>query len=80
MENRKTWVEMRSEFPDEWLLITDIERDEYGNFKSGVVVRHSHDQEPVYRKPLLDKPTAFRYTGESSFSGLRCHVQIANSV
>lgn len=58
---------MRSEFPDEWLMITDVEKDEYGILKSGIVVRHSHDQECVCRKPSLDKPTAFRYTGESSF-------------
>jgi hypothetical protein len=80
MDERKTWDEMKLEFPDEWLLITDIERDAMGNFNSGVVVRHSPDREDVYRKPSLDKPTAFRYTGESTFSGLRSHVQVAHPV
>jgi hypothetical protein len=80
MNDRKTWDEMRAEYPDQWLLITDIEKDEWGNLKSGVVVRHSANREEVYKKPSLDKPTAFRYTGESNFSGLRCHVQVADSV
>ncbi len=80
MNDRKTWGEMRSEFPDEWLLMTDIEKDEWGNLKSGVVVRHSVDREEVYKKPSLDKPTAFRYTGESSFSGLRSHVHFSHTV
>jgi hypothetical protein len=80
MNERKTWDEMRSEFPEEWLLITDIEKDEYGNFESGIVIQHSTDQDAIYQFPLLDKPTATFYTGESSFSGLRSHVQIPNSI
>lgn len=31
MNARKTWDEMRSEYHDERLLITDIEKDEWGN-------------------------------------------------
>ena len=80
MNKRKTWPEMINEFPDEWLLISEIERDELGIFKSGIVERHSKDKEEVYRLPSLDKPTAFRFTGESTFSGLRSHAQISNSI
>lgn len=78
MNIRKTWPEMIHEFPDEWLLISDIERDKFGNLKSGIVERHSKEKEEVYRLPSLDKPTAFRFTGESTFSGLRSHVQISH--
>ncbi len=72
---RKSWDEMERDYPDEWLLISEMERDELGRLKSGVVERHSKEKEEVYRQPSLDKPTAFRYTGVSTFSGLRSHAQ-----
>ena len=75
MDTRKSWDEMERDYPGEWLLISEIERDELGRLKSGVVERHSKDKKEVYRRPSLDKPTAFRYTGASTFSGLRSHVQ-----
>ncbi len=71
----KTWDEMERDYPDEWLLISEIERDNLGRLKSGVVERHSKMKEKVYRQPALNKPTAFRYTGVSTFSGFRNHVQ-----
>ncbi len=77
---RKTWEEMKREYPDEWLMISEIERDEFGTLKSGVVERHSRDKEEVFRQPSLDKSTAFRFTGESTFSGLRSHAQTFNPV
>ncbi len=80
MNIRKSWEEMEKDYPDEWLLISDIERDDIGRLKSGVVARHSKDKEFVYRQPALDKPTAFRYTGVSTFSGLRSHAQINGSI
>jgi hypothetical protein len=80
MSKRKTWPEMIHKFPDEWLLINEIQRDEFGNFKSSIVKRHSKDKEEVYRLPSLDKPTAFRFTGESSYSGLRSHAQISHFI
>lgn len=79
MNDRKTWDEMRNAFPNEWLLITDIEKDRYGNFESGIIIQHSPDQDEIYKVPLLDKPTAIFYTGESSFSGLRSHVHFSHS-
>jgi hypothetical protein len=61
-------------------MISDYEWDEKGNLKAGIVERHSADKEDVYRKPSLDKPTAFRYTGESTFSGLRSHVHPVETI
>ncbi len=75
MATRKTWYEMERDYPDEWLLISEMERDDLGRFKSGVVERHLKVKEKVYCKPALNKPTEFRYTGESTFSGFRSHVQ-----
>lgn len=77
---KQTWNEMKLQYPDEWLLITDLEQDQYGNTEAGVVIRHSNDEDEIYKEPLPDKPTAMFYTGESTFSGLRSHVEIADPV
>ncbi|MFA4874314.1 MAG: hypothetical protein WC956_05195 [bacterium] len=75
MGQRMTWEEMKKAYPDEWLLITDYERDRYGNVSVGVVERHSSDKDEVYRLPALKKDAAFEYTGESSFRGFRDHAE-----
>lgn len=78
MGQRMTWEEMKSAYPDEWLLITDYELDEYGEVKNGVVERHAQDMDEVAKGPALRKNTAFRYTGESTFRGFRDHVMRNN--
>lgn len=75
MGQRMTWDEMKKAYPDEWLLITEYESDESGHLVSGIVERHSRDMDEVAKLPALHRPTAFRYTGESTFMGLRSHVQ-----
>jgi len=69
-----TWEEMKSEYPDEWLLIVDFDLDETGHLKRGVVKRHSKIKKEVYSPGIINKSAAFRYTGESTFSGLRSYV------
>lgn len=71
MGKKMTWEDMKKIYPDEWLLIVDFESDDSGHIVSGIVERHSKDKDDVYRLPALNKPTAFRYTGESDFAGLR---------
>lgn len=75
MGTKMTWEEMKKTFPDEWLLVTDSERDKLGNIVSGVVERHSAEKDEVYRLPLVQKNAAFEYTGESTFRGFRSHVE-----
>ena len=75
MAQKMTWDEMKRAYPDEWLLITDYERDQYGNVSVGVVERHSADKDEVYRLPALKKDCAFEYTGESTFRGFRSHAE-----
>ena len=75
MNKKMTWHEMKTNFPDEWLLITDFDLDQSGHLVAGVVERHSREKDEVYRLPALKKPTAFRYTGESTFSGLKDHAR-----
>ena len=78
MERNISWAEMKSMYPDEWLLITDFKTDDSGHLLNGVVERHSKKKDEVYRLPSLEKPTAFRFSGESTFSGLRSHATIHN--
>jgi hypothetical protein len=75
-EKTLMWNEMKSIYSDEWLLITDFVLDQSGHLISGVVARHSVDKDDVYRLPALDKPSAFKYTGESTFpGGWRAHAE-----
>ena len=74
MDEKISWEEMKNEYPDEWLLIVDYELDNSGHIVSGIVERHSRNKKDVYQLPSLDKSAAFRYTGESTFSGFRSHA------
>lgn len=74
MGQRMNWEEMKSHYPDEWLLVTDFELDEFGEVIQGVVERHSQEMNDIANPPLIDRNTAFCYTGESTFAGLRSHA------
>lgn len=74
MPNKMTWEEMKKAYSEEWLLIVDFELDKMGNIKSGIVLRHSKSKDEVYVPLQEKKDTAFRYTGESTFMGLRSHA------
>ena len=69
-----TWAEMQHRYPDQWLLITDYEVDSAGQLLSGVVEHHSADMHQIAQAPSDRKRIAFRFTGESSFMGLRSHA------
>jgi hypothetical protein len=71
---RLTWDEMKQRYPNQWLVIVDFETDELGHLLSGVVERHSPDMREAARPPALGRSTAFQYTGESTFRGLRRHA------
>jgi hypothetical protein len=75
MKNKLSWQEMIKHYPDEWLLIVDFDLDNSGRITNGQVERHSKDKNDVYRLPALKRPSAFRYTGKSTFSGLRSHAK-----
>ncbi len=75
METRMTWEEMKEAYPDEWLLVVDVERDQWGHMISGIVMRHSQDDQEVFRLRALNKSCSFKYTGECQFpGGLRAHA------
>ncbi|OGQ05698.1 MAG: hypothetical protein A3F82_05030 [Deltaproteobacteria bacterium RIFCSPLOWO2_12_FULL_44_12] len=75
MKQKMTWEEMKKAYPDEWLLITDYKLDQFGRVASGVVERHSKDDQEVFQPPAPNKSCAFEYTGEYQFpGGLRAHA------
>jgi hypothetical protein len=73
--NKITWEEMKKTYPDEWLMITDYERDQYGNIRVGIVERHSPSKDDVYALPSINKDVAFEYSGQSTFRGFRDHAE-----
>ena len=76
MEQKKmTWEQMKQAYPNEWLLIIDYELDTVGGIEKGVVLRHSKSKDEVYAPLSKSRDTAFRYTGESTFAGLRSHAE-----
>ena len=80
MSNKISWEKMKNNYPDEWLLIVDYETDNSGHIISGVIERHSRNKDEVYQLPFPKKSAAFRYTGESNFSGLRSHANNQNII
>ncbi len=68
---KMTWKEMQRTYPNEWLMIVDYETDSSGRLVSGVIERHSKSKNIVYSPPAPPKSIALRYTGESTFCGLR---------
>lgn len=74
MVEKITWEEMKEKFPDEWLLIIDYELDKSGHLKKGIVRLHSKIKREIYETPINTDLIAFRYTGESTFTGLRSHA------
>lgn len=76
MEQKMTWEAMKKAYPDEWLLIVEGEHDASGHLISGIVERHSKDDQEVFRLPALDRDCTFKYTGECQFpGGWRAHAE-----
>ena len=71
---RLSWQEMKKRYPDRWLLIVDYETDGADRLVSGFVAYHSTDMHQVAQAPTQSDRIAFRYTGESTFRGLRSYA------
>ncbi len=73
-ETKQTWDEMTKQFPDKWILVEDFEIDEFGRILTGTVTRHGETMGSIALPPTNGTPSAFLYTGESTFMGLRSHA------
>ena len=57
--------EMRSRYPDEWLLVRDCEFDEHMQLGRGVVVAHHPQRRIIHRQQLtMDGALGVVYSGE----------------
>ncbi len=48
MADRLRWEEIVARYPDEWVVLEDLEEDEYINVLSAVVVAHSPDHDEAW--------------------------------
>lgn len=64
MDSKLSWDEIRRQYPDEWVVVTDY-RIEGIDLLDGVVVDHGKNKEEVYGR-LREAPnrSAVWYTGE----------------
>lgn len=61
-----TTAEIYAQFPSEWVLLDNPQKDEKLEVLGGTVLWHSKDRDEVYRKALELPPprhVAFLYTG-----------------
>jgi hypothetical protein len=62
-----TRAEIEARFPGEWVLLDDLDTDQYLHVQGGKVVYHGKDRDDVYRQveTLLPPPRRFTvlYTG-----------------
>lgn len=66
MKNALTIDEIDRQFPDEWVLIGDPEKDESGRVVRGQVLCHSSDRDIVYDEAVQTPYTriATHFTGK----------------
>ena len=70
MEEHLSWEQICKKYPEEWVVLTEIDADEFTNevFR-GVVVDHGKNREGVFTriaKPLAGKPHSVLFTGHST--------------
>jgi hypothetical protein len=76
MSNVLSIEEIKSEFPDEWVLIGDPQTTPAPVLLGGSVLWHSPDRDEVYQKAIELRPThgptsvAFFYTGKVPQEGI----------
>lgn len=65
MAEKMTWEEIQKKYPSQWVSLANVEKDERGVLKSGIVVATGPDLKTVTRKLKRQKITSdlFEYTG-----------------
>ena len=66
MEKKMTWAEIRKQYPDQWVSLSDIDLEENGEVKAGIVVAAGVDLKRVTEESKGKKYSShkFEYTGE----------------
>ena len=65
---RLTADEVKARYPDEWVLLGDLDADRWGNLVAGTLLYHSRDKADVHREVRAHQPGHFAiyFTGEPS--------------
>ena len=65
MSDALTVAEIESQFPSEWVLLSEPNTDESLEVQSGKVLFHSKDRDEAYRRAIELRPKRFAmlYTG-----------------
>jgi hypothetical protein len=68
MSERLTWEEIKQRYPDEWVLLVELDEDEYVNVRSARVAAHSAERKEIDRAAAecVGAPIGILYAGEPS--------------
>jgi hypothetical protein len=66
MGQRMTWEEIRTKYPDQWVSLSEVDLEESGEVKTGIVVAVGPDLKSVVKESKgKNYPShKFEYTGE----------------
>ena len=68
VEEHLSWEQIRKKYPDEWVVLIDLDADELTHeVFGGVVFDHGKDRKNVYariKKPLAGKSRSVLFTGD----------------
>lgn len=68
MPDKLTWDEIKRRYPDEWVILVDVDADDLSNeVRGGVVFAHSKKERELLastKDALAGKSSAVLYTGE----------------
>lgn len=71
MTERLSWAEIEKKYPNEWVLIEDIEEAENGVIAAATVAFHSTSKDAVYDHPTNSKHFGIMFTGEGNYRNWR---------
>ena len=68
MADKLTWDEIKRKYPDEWVILVEVDADELSNeVQAGVVFAHSRSERQLLastKEALAGKSSAVLFTGE----------------
>lgn len=76
MNERLSWEEIEKKYPDEWVLIENIERNEVGVITAATVTFHSTDKDEVFEYPSDAKSIGLMFTGEGNYRNWRSYEEL----
>lgn len=75
MGERLSWKEIEKKYPDEWVLVVDLDMGEMGSIEEATLIAHSKNKEEIFSYPIEAERVGLLFTGESQFRGFRSHAE-----